>query len=394
MIDNIKEKQPNRGIRKRNEMSFLNFAIIIAKYKKYIIVFPFIVGIVVAIYSLTIPTLYTANTVILPPQQQSSATAMLASQLGALAGGAAGLNIKNPNDVYLAMLKSRSLQDNMTRRYGLMQAYNVNKLIDARSRLDGATKVAVAKDGLITVSVDDTNPKRAAILANGYIEELQNMTQVFAVTEASQRRLFYEKQLLLVKQQLSDAEIALKQSQELSGLIQLDAQANGLVQATANIKAQISMKEVQLVAMRSFATNSNPDYIRTQQEINGLRSQLVKVETGTINYRKAPSAALEYIRKVRDVKYYEAINELLGKQYEMAKLDESRQSSLIQVLDKAEVPEKRSKPKRSQLVLLSVIAGFIVSLIGVFVVELIRLAREDDEFNERLRYFLRLIKTW
>lgn len=386
MIDNIKEKQPNRGIRKRNEMSFLNFAIIIAKYKKYIIVFPFIVGIVVAIYSLTIPTLYTANTVILPPQQQSSATAMLASQLGA--------NIKNPNDVYLAMLKSRSLQDNMTRRYGLMQAYNVNKLIDARSRLDGATKVAVAKDGLITVSVDDTNPKRAAILANGYIEELQNMTQVFAVTEASQRRLFYEKQLLLVKQQLSDAEIALKQSQELSGLIQLDAQANGLVQATANIKAQISMKEVQLVAMRSFATNSNPDYIRTQQEINGLRSQLVKVETGTINYRKAPSAALEYIRKVRDVKYYEAINELLGKQYEMAKLDESRQSSLIQVLDKAEVPEKRSKPKRSQLVLLSVIAGFIVSLIGVFVVELIRLAREDDEFNERLRYFLRLIKTW
>ena len=375
-----------------DEISLLDLAITLARHKKTILRAPIVVGLLAAIVSFIMPPVYTADTVILPPQQQSGAAAMLASQLGALGGMGGSLGIKNPNDVYLAMLKSRTLQDNMIRRFQLQRVYETKTATDTRKALTGATKVAAGKDGLITVSVDDRDPKRAATLANGYIDELQKLTQVLAVTEASQRRLFYEKQLLQVKQQLSDAEIALKQTQESTGLIQLDAQAAGLVQATSSIRAQIAMKEVQLGAMRTFATGNNPDYIRTQQELAGLRAQLAKVETGAVTAGKAPAAGLEYIRKVRDVKYYETIYELLAKQFEMAKLDEAKQSSVIQVLDKADVPERKSKPKRSQIVLISALAAGFLAILWAFIAEALKNASKDTEQHERLTQLRQLLR--
>jgi tyrosine-protein kinase Etk/Wzc len=366
-----------------DEISLFDLAITLAKHKKLILGAPVVAAIIAAIFSLLSPNIYTADTQILPPQQQSSASAML-SQLGALGGMAGAAGIKNPNDTYIAMLKSRTLQNNMIKRFKLQAVYKTKTLGTTRQALTGATTVKVGKDGLITISVDNQNPHRAAQLANGYVDELQLMTQLFAVTEASQRRLFYEKQLQQAKQSLGDAEIAMKQLQEKTGIIQIDAQAGGIINAGAGLKAQIAMNEVELGAMRTFSTANNPDYIKAQQIVAGLRAQLAKLETGTVTTAKIPEAGLEYIRKTRDLKYAETIYELLAKQFEMAKIDEAKESSVIQVLDKAVPPEQKSKPKRSMMVLLAALATGFIATLWAFITEALQNAKKDTETKTQL----------
>jgi len=360
-----------------DEISLLDLAITLAKHKKLILGAPIIAGILAALYSLFQPNIYTADTQILPPQQQSSASALLGQQ-GALSGmaGAAG-GFKDPNETYVAMLKSRTLQDNMIRRFNLQKVYKTQTPGSTRGALAGATSVKVGKDGIIGIYVDDQNPQRAALLANGYVEELQRLTQVFAVTEASRRRLFFEKQLMQAKKSLSEAEIALKQLQEKTGIIQLDAQAQQVIGTAASLKGQIAMKEVELGAMRTFATGSNPDFIRSQQMLTGLKAQLSKVETGSVITSKVPEAGLEYMRMVRDLKYAETIYEMLAKQYEMAKIDESKESSVIQVLDKAFVPEQKSKPKRSMTVLFAVFVTGFIAMLWAFIAEALKKAKKN-----------------
>ena len=366
-----------------DEISLIDLAITLAKHKKLIIGAPLIVAIVVAIYSFFIPPIYTADVQMLPPQQQSSASAML-SQLGALGGMAGAAGIKNPNDTYVAMLKSRTIQDSMIKRFKLQAVYKTKTPEKTRTALNGATKVTVGKEGIIGISVDDESPQRAAILANGYVDALQQMTQIFAVTEASHRRLFYEKQLLQAKHNLGDAEIALKQLQEKTGIIHLDSQAQLGIGTAANIKGQIAMKEVELGAMRTFATGNNPDLVRTQQTISGLQAQLAKIETGTVSSSKVPETGLEYIRKTRDFKYAETIYEMLAKQFEMAKIDEAKESSVIQVLDKAMPPEQKSKPKRSMMVLIAALATGFLTILYAFIKEALQNAKKDTETEVQL----------
>jgi uncharacterized protein involved in exopolysaccharide biosynthesis len=314
-----------------DEISLLDLAITLARHKKLIIGLPFIVAVAVSIYTLFLPDIYTADTRILPPQQQSSASAML-SQLGALGGlGGGSLGIKNPNDTYVAMLQSRPLQNSMIKRFNLQEVYDAETLADAREALEDATQVQTGKDGLITLSVDDRDPKRAAQLANGYIEELQKLTHVFALTESSQRRLFFENQLKTAKKELSDAEVRLKALQQRTGILQLDAQAGQLM------------------------------------------------GTG-----RAPDIALDYIRHVRNLKYAETLYEILAKQYEMARLDEAKESTVIQVLDAAVVPQDRSKPQRSMIVLIAALATGFMAVLYAFITEALQKAKEDNEQQTQL----------
>ena len=233
------------------------------------------------------------------------------------------------------------------------------------------SKLTTSKTGLIVIEYENKNPKFSAELTNGYVEELQKMTQIFAVTEASQRRLFFEKQLQQAKKSLSDAEVALKQSQEKTGLIQLDGQAESIIRFAAEIKAQIAAKEVQLGAMRTFATSENPNYKKMENELSGLRNQLVKIETGmnrgkgdiSISTSNVPEAGLEYVRRVRDVKYAEAIFEMLAKQFELAKIDEAKEGAVLQVMDYAVVPDKKSSPGR-MVIVLSVFSLFLFLMVA------------------------------
>lgn len=380
--------------REDDEISLLDLLIVLAKRKKMILGMTAGVALIAAALSLAMPNIYTGATKILPPQQgQSNAVAIL-GQLGAVGGMAGGsLGIKNPNDLYVAMLKSRTVADKIIQRFDLKNVYDKKFVADVRKNLEKASTISSGKDGVITVEVDDEDPKRATAMANAYVEELEKLTLDMAVTEASRRRLFFEKQLAQAKDNLTMAEQELKKFREATGLIQPENQAGLTVSASAALRAQITAKEVQLSAMRTFGTDQNPDIIRAQQEVLGLRTQLAKMEKNAnqdkgdvlVAIGKAPEASLEFIRKTRDVKYYEILFEILAKQYESAKIDEAKNATLIQVLDKAVEPEKKSKPKRSQIVILSALAAAFVAILWAFLKEAGERAKSNPEQAERLR---------
>ena len=378
-----------------DQIDFLDMAIIIVKNKKNIIFSAFFVMFVAAGISLLIANKYTARTQLLPPQSQSSSNALL-GQLGALSGLTGGASaLKNPNDIYIGILNSRTVADKLIERFKLQSIYDVKLKSDARNSLQQATNIVNGKDGLIFIEVTDEDPKLAANLANAYVEELQKLTKMLAVTEASQRRLFFERQLQQAKVALADAEVALKQVQEKTGLIKLNEQAEAVIQAAAAVKAQIASKEVALGAMRVFSTSSNPDYIKIQQELFGLRAQLNKLETGlnmgkgdvSISTSSVPELGLEYTRRVRDVKYQETIFEMLAKQLEISRVDEAKEGSILQVLDGAIVPDKKSKPARSIIVIFSGLLAAIFSILWAFLADAFRNSTRDPRNLKKFQQF-------
>jgi tyrosine-protein kinase Etk/Wzc len=384
-----------------DEISLLDLAIVLAKHKKLILGLPLAAAIVAAIISLLMPPIYTGTAKLLPPQQSQSTAAAVLSQLGALSGlaGAAVPGIKNPNDLYIAMLKSRTVADNLIQRFKLQELYESEYSVDARKSLEDLSSITSGRDGVITIEVEDKAPERAAALANAYVEELEKLTKVLAVSEASQRRLFFENQLKATKDGLAEAEIALQRTQEQTGLIKLDDQGKAIIEAVAMIRARIAATEVQLRVMRSFATDKNSEVMRSEQELGGLRAQLAKLERTNpvgqgdifVPTGKVPEVGLEYVRKLREVKYHETLFELLAKQYELARIDEAKDAFLIQVLDKAVVPERKTRPKRALIVLLSVLVAGFLALLWSFVKESIERARQQPDSSdrfERLRRYL------
>jgi uncharacterized protein involved in exopolysaccharide biosynthesis len=368
----------------QEEVGFLDVLILLAKQKRRIARVTGGATLLAIIISLLLPKIYTANTVILPPQQtQSSATMMLAQLNPLVAGLTSDLGLKNPGDLYVAFLKSRPVADDLIERFKLQQIYKTKTMLDTREALGANSRFSVTKEGLVDISVDDRDPQRAADMANGYVDALQKLTQTIAVTEAAQRRLFYERQMEAAKNKLADAEVALKETQEKTGLIQLDEQARAIIQSTATLRAQIAAKEIQLQRMRLFATGQNPDLQGAEQELSALRTQLAIAERKgaegkgdlQIATAKVPAAGLEYIRRLREVKYSEGILELLTKQFEAAKLDEANNSVVVQVVAKAVTPERKSKPKRSLIVISTAFYSFLFVVCWVL----------GQEYYERLR---------
>jgi len=304
---------------------------------------------------LLLPNSYTARTTILPPQQSQSLVTAMMGQLGPLAAlGGRDLSLRNVADLYGGILESDSIAADLIRRYRLTDRYGVPLESDARKKLARRTTVTVRpKEGLIDVEVEDREPQAAADLANSYVELLSAVNARLALTEASQRRLFFEGELSTAKENLAKAETALKQTQESTGLLQLDSQARALVQAVGSVKAEIAAKEIQLRAMNTFATERNPSVVVAREELAGLRAQLDRMQSrgggkGDIEIatRRVPETSLAYIRSLREVTFQEALYELLAKQYEAARIDEAKSAPVIQVVDKAVPPDHRSGPPR------------------------------------------------
>lgn len=357
----IQSSDPEQGA-----VGLFDLLIILAKYKKLIIGVPLVVAIAAAAYALYLPDVYTASTKILPPQQGQSSAAGMLSQLG-LGGivGGGGLGMKNPNDLYVGMLQSRRVADGLIERFDLNAVFQEKLPSDTRATLKGMTRIESEKDGMIVISVDDTDPKRAADLANAYTDELYKLMGVLAVTEAAQRRLFFERQLAQAKENLARVEASARESLAKGGLVQVEGQGRAVMEATARLRAQITVKEVQIGAMRAFAGEHNPELLAAQQELQATRRQLAKMEgegAARANPVKTPAGSngIDNLSLLRDVRYHETIFELLAKQYELAKIEEAKDASLIQVLDKAIVPDRKSKPMRRNIVLLAMLAAFFV----------------------------------
>jgi uncharacterized protein involved in exopolysaccharide biosynthesis len=347
----------------------------LAKHKKLIGGITAGSAIVSLVISLLLTPIFRAETRILPPQQGSSSIAMqLLNQMGGLANLAtSAVGIKNQNDMYIGILKSRTVFDKIIDRFGLMKLYDAKYREDARKTLASAVTTTSGKDSMIVVAVEDRDPRRAADMANAFVEEMIGVSKGLAITEAAQRKLFFEEQLKDVRLALARAEEGIKGYQEKTGALKIDDQARAVIQGIGSLRAQIAAREVQYKVAQTYATSQNPDLQRIEEELRGLKTELNKLEQKGGNGHdplmptgRMPSVGMEYMRKLRDVKYNEILYELLAKQYELAKLDEARDAIVIQIIDKAVQPERKVKPKKAFIVSLSTLTGFLFSILITF----------------------------
>lgn len=365
----------------------LDLLIILGRHRARLALWPLGAAAAALVVSLLWPQTFTAVTRILPPQQgQSTAAAMLGQLGGGLASLAGGsLGIKNPSDLYVGMLKSQTVANALIERFKLKEAYGEALLVDARRELAVNSRFASDKSGIITIEADAHDPALAADLANAYVEQLHKLTGTLAVTDAAQRRAFFEQQLQLTKEKLAESELKLRQGIERGGLVSVDAQGRAAIETGARLRAQISAKEIQLGAMRSYATPANPDLQRAEKELAAMRQELERLETGSpdgATPRGADARGVENIRLVREVKYNEVMFELLARQYEMARVDEAKEAPIVQVLDRAAVPERKSGPRRGLIVVGAALLGLFVGLLSAFVKT--ALERLDPVQRERL----------
>lgn len=385
--------------RKDDEIHLLDLFSALGRQRKLIFILPVITTAVAIAAALLISPKYVSTAVIMPPQQQSSGVSAVLGQLGGLAGAASGIGgLKNPNDLYVGVLESRTVADKLIDRFKLKERFDKETLDETREKLKKVREVASGKDNLISISVIDKDPKFAADLANAYVAELAAVTQQLAFTEASRRRLFFERQLTEAKDNLSKAEVEMRKMQETTGMLQLEGQVKGIIANEAQLQGTIAAKSVQLKGMRSFATANNPEYLRVQEELRGLQEQLAKLQKGQqkegdvmIPSGKIPEAGIAYVRSLREVKYNETIFELLAKQYELAKIDEAKESSLIQQLDVAVPAEKKSSPKRGLLVLGGLIGGIVMALVLALLRDFYQRSITDE--HSRYRWTL-LAEAW
>jgi tyrosine-protein kinase Etk/Wzc len=384
----------------------VDLLIVLARRKWFIVLFTITIAVLTAVIVFMLPNRYTAVTVLMPPQQNSSISSAVMGQLAG-AGGLASLagsslSLKNPNEMFVSLFRSRTVEQAMVQQFDLKNRYHVKKDSQALGAFEGHTTVELgAKDGLLKITATDKDPNEASVLANGYVDQFQHLSEHLAISEASQRRAFFEQQLLEAKSNLTTAEEALKHTEQSTGVLQIDSQARTLIESAATLRAQIGAKEVQLQGMRTYATDNNPSVIEGEQELAALRSQLANLagsgqdsgEGLLVSKGKVPEAGLEYLRRLRDVKYYETISELIAKQYEIAKLDEAKQGSTIQVVDRAIPPDSHSSPKRTITVLLALVAAFFIACTWVVFSSHLRSNSGDPEARQRLQDLRRALRS-
>jgi tyrosine-protein kinase Etk/Wzc len=344
------DEDAGAGQSPKSEVSLLDITVLVVQHKRFVLRFMAVSALLAVLIVYLLPVRYEGKVVLLPPHGQSSSVAAsflgqmggASNALGSLGALAGGLGMRPQSDMYVSLLKSRTVEDAIIRRFGLMTEYKLKRMSDTRKELERRTSIlAGSKDGLITITLQDRDPQRAAELANGYVEEFRNLSASLAITEAARRRLFFEQQLQPAKENLAVAEEAMKKTQESTGVLQIDSQAKALIESVALLRAQVVAKEVQIQSMRSFAAEDNPDLILAKQGLAALQKQLEQLagsqnDTGSdivLSKGKATHAGFEYLRRYRDLKYYEAVYEILVKGLEIAKLDEAKEGEIVQVVD-------------------------------------------------------------
>lgn len=374
--------------------------------KRFIAAVTVVAAVASLAYALTRAPIFTARTTLLPPgaQQQSTSAAALAA-LGSLGGLTGGLGGKTPDELYVTLLKSDSVQRVLATRFDLYKRYQVETYEVLRKVIPQRVRVSSdKKSGVITVEVDDKEPKFAADLANAYAGEITKLLGRLAVSEAQQRRVFFDQQLKETKENLVKAEQALRGVQEKSGMIVLDQQAEAIIKSVAELKTRIIEREVRLKVLRTSTTAQNPDVQMLNSELAALRGELARMESATgasaprggggidIPVGKLPAAGLEYVRAAREVKFQETMLASMLRQFEIAKLDEAKEGPALQQVDVALPPDRKSKPSRALIVLSATLLALLASCLVVLWRRYRALLREQDP--ESALAWARLAQAW
>lgn len=406
--DRVTREEARRGVApasSASSASALDLLVILAARKRFILAVTMAVGLLGLALAFMLRPTYTATAVIMTPQtQQSSLTSLMSSSpLAALAGGSAAASLlKDPNAVYIGILKSRTVADDVIRKFDLKKLYKQRFDSQTRKSLASHSSFTSAKDSLIQIEFKDHDPRRAAEVANAYVDELFAQNSRLAITEASYRRAYLERQLASEKDRLADAEVDLKRTQEQTGVFQANTQAQASIIAIEGVRANMTAKQVELQSLQQAATSENPQVIRLRSELEELRSQLASLEQKApaqpgnvfVPTAKVPEVALEYTRKVREVKYHETLFELLARQYEAARLDEARTAPAIQVVDKAEVPDRRSGPYRLLIVLGALFAGLLGAIFWILFRHYLVTLESDLENGPKLAFIRSQFGMW
>ena len=379
----VDSEETSFAIRAREDetLSFAIFLKILSQGKRTIFFSGLDMLVLAAILAFVLPATYSSTASFVPPGANGpQSSAALMGQLSAL-GGAGLLGGKSQGDLYVGILKSHTLARYIVDRYGLEKVYKVKKESQAEKILSANSIFEVgSKDPIVTITVTDRSAERARDLANGYLQGLQATSAELALTESSQRRLFYEDRLSKEKNALADAEVALKQAEEKTGLISPGGQTNSQIQSLAQLDSQITIRKAQLAGLLLHEADENPDVLRLRGEIGSLEAQVKQMQTGNsrdsygqFSTAQVPGMELEYIRRARDVKYHETLFDIIAKQYESARLDEARDSPL-QILDHPTVPDTKSGPHRT--IIMGI--GMLVGLLGGMAWVLMKHAKDPN----------------
>jgi uncharacterized protein involved in exopolysaccharide biosynthesis len=342
----------------------------------------FFIGVIL---SFLLPVRYTAVTKITQPRQTPSAASFFNPQTGiatlADLGGSGGLLFKDPNALYIGLLQSTFIQDSIINEFGLLAEYHAKDMSIARKKLRSNTSIASERSTLIAISVTDYNKNRAADIANAYVDQLRILSKTISVTDASRRRVLFENQLKIHKQALSAAEVAFRNIQQSKGVIQLDTQANTLVSMLAGLQAKIAAKEVELQALRSYSTEQNSVVQVEERELAAIKEEASQLEKQSgssgisdLSLKQIPKTGMDYIRAQRNLQYQQSLVDLLRKQCEAARLDEEKDAIVIQIVESAVPPDRKSAPNRRMLMILCTFIGLATGCI------LALLARWKDLF--------------
>jgi uncharacterized protein involved in exopolysaccharide biosynthesis len=341
-------------------MGLLDLLTILATRWRLLLLAPIAAGTLALGATYLIAPTFTAKTTFLPPQQQQSTAASALASLGALSGLAGGMaGIKSPSDQYVSLMQSANAQDPIIERFKLMDVYEAKYRFEARKTLSDNVRISLGKkDGLITIEADDTDPQRAADIANAHVTELRRLSADLALTEAQQRRAFFEAELQKTRIKLTEAQQILQSSGFSASTLR--AEPKTAAEGYAALKAEATAAEVKLQTLRRSLADNTPEIQQQITLLGALRAQLSKLESSSDTKNDA-----DYISRYREFKYQEALFDIFAKQYEMARLDESREGALIQVVDIATKPEWKSKPKRASVALAAAFGAALLLSTGL-----------------------------
>jgi tyrosine-protein kinase Etk/Wzc len=368
------------------EVNLLDYWRIVRKRLRLLAVLCVVAVLATMGYSLWMPKVYESTATILTPDERGArnlglATALAASGIVQSVPGLSMPSMTPQRDIFVSILKSRTMAQDVVERFNLQQRYGVPFLSDAIRRLLSSTTVSLSREGIISVKVAETDPQLAADIANFFVANLDQMVTRFATTEAGKQRVFIAERLGETEQELRRAEQALRRFQETNKVIALQEQARGVVETAAQLKGEIMASEVQLEVMRKFATEANPEVIKLKQRIEEMKRHLSQMQYGRgwvlpaenrnpgeprneihVPFAQVPELGLELARLMRDVKVQETVYTLLTQQLEQAKIAEARDMPTVQILDKAVPADRKSKPV---IRLNMAIAGITSLLMGI-----------------------------
>jgi uncharacterized protein involved in exopolysaccharide biosynthesis len=386
VMQSQKDKSVSEQLSQRlSDISLSEYRDILLKHRKligYSVGTAFLFSIIL---SLLLPKMYLATARVMPPQENNSAISALLSNsdnpLSGLAGGLIGN--QSTAALYAGIMKSRSVADILIEKFNLKDLYSKKYIEDVYAKLEDRSTFKISKkDQIITVSVLDRDPERAADMANTYVEMLDQTNRNINVTQGKRKRLFLEDRLKEVRTDLSDAEMQLKAFQEKYNLVSIEEQAKVAIEGAAEIKGQIIAAQTELQVLKQFGTEKQIEAVMLKAKIEGLQKQLESMEQGIkpetnisnpstaikdsnfyIPFDDLPRLGMQFMRLTREAKIQEKLFELLIAQYEIARIEEAKDVDTIQVLDWAVSPEKKVSPKRIRIVISIVLMAFIIAMI-------------------------------